>query len=343
MNRFLLYFLLIISFSSCFKEDDYVFEPIPIVITSIELKCPYSMYEDQTYINLFDTTIVGHNNYADWDLGFESSPSGHHIILNSSKFMYAGNTEQTDFASITSNITSTMIFDRSSGNLDSTAIGNWCDFSDPINPIFPKKVYIINLGVDENGNSFGYKKVVFEKLENDIYYVHFANLDNTDEHYYQISKNSNKNFVQFSFNNGGNMNCQQPDKGIWDLNFTKYSTILFDDNGTPTPYLVRGVFINKDASVAKDSVNDFRSIDISRVNTYTYSNKQDAIGYNWKEYKNDLYIVKPNYVYIIKDRNNNYFKIRFTGFYNSITNHPHYGEKGYPSFEYARLNTPNNP
>lgn len=340
MNRFSLYILIAITLSSCFKEDDYVIKPILFETTSILLRSPISMYEEQAYVNLYDTSIVSHNNYADWDLGFESSPSGYHIILNTSKFMYAGNTEQTEFSSVTSNVASTMLFDRSSGNLDSTAIGNWCDFSDPLNPKFSKKVYIINLGVDENGNSFGYKKIVFEKLENDTYYIHFANLDNTDEHYYQINKNPLKNFVHFSFNNGGNLDSQQPDKDRWDLNFTKYSTILFDDQGTPTPYLVRGVLINNDVSVAKDTVNDFKSIDITKVNTYTYSTKQDAIGFNWKSYRNDLYIVKPNYIYIIKDRNNNYFKIRFISFYNSITNHPYYGEKGYPSFEYARLNPP---
>ncbi len=340
MNRLFLYILIAITLSSCFKEDDYVIEPIRFEITSILLKSPISMYEEQAYINLYDTAIVGHNNYADWDLGFESSSTGYHIILNSSKFMYAGSTEQTDFASVTSNIASTMLFDRSSGNLDSTAIGNWCDFSNPLNPIFPKKVYIINLGVDENGNSFGYKKIVFEKLENDTYYIHFANLDNTDEHYYQIPKNTLKDFVQFSFNNGGNLDTQQPDKDKWDLNFTKYSTILYDDNGTPTPYLVRGVFISDGISVAKDTLSDFKSIDINKVNSYTFSSKQDAIGYDWKVYKNDLYLVKPHYIYIIKDRNNNYFKIRFTGYYNNIANHPHYGEKGYPSFEYAKLNLP---
>lgn len=340
MNRFILYIFIVITLNSCFKEDDFVIKPIKIVTTSIVLKNPYSMYEEQAYFNLNDTLGVAHNNYASWDLGFESSPSGFHIILNTSKFMYAGNTELTDFTSITTNVASSMIYDRSSGNLDSTAIGNWGDFSDPLNPVFPKKVYIINLGVDENGNSFGFKKIVFEKLENSTYFIHYANLDNSDEHYFQIQKNSSVNFVQFSFSNGGNLDTQQPDKNNWDLNFTKYSTILFDDDGTPTPYLVRGVLINKDVSVARDTITAFSAIDITKANEYIYSTKQDVIGYDWKVYKNDLYIVKPHFVYIIRDRNNNYFKIRFTGFYNSIKDHPHYGEKGYPSFEFAKINIP---
>lgn len=323
-----------IALTSCFDEDGLVIEPSLLK----EVKIPYSMYEDQVYFNLHDTTIVSYNSYANWDLGFESSPSGYHIILNTSKFMYAGKTESTDFTATTENTASSMVYDRSSGNLDSTAIGNWADYSNPLSPIFHKNVYIINRGVDEFGNSFGFKKIVFEKLENDTYYIHFANLDNTDEHYFQIPKNQNKNFVQFSFNNGGNLDVKQPDKVIWDLNFTKYSTILFDDFGVPTPYLVRGVYINKGIAVARDTIKDFNSINFSSVNDYTYSIKQDAIGYDWKIYKNDKYIVKPHFVYIIKDRSDNYFKLRFTGFYNVIKNHPKYGEKGYPSFEMAKLN-----
>lgn len=298
------------------------------------------MYADQTYFNLFDIIVVSHNNFADWDLGFETTPNGYHIILNTSRFMYAGVTNSTNFSLVTTNIADTMIYDRSSGHPDSTAIGDWADFSDPLNPVFPKKVYIIDRGIDESGNSFGYKKIVFEKLEDDIYYIRFANLDNSDEHTFEIPKNAAVNFVQFSFNGGGNLNTQQPGKELWDLNLTKYSTILFDNanNNKPTPYLVRGVLINKGVTVAKDTITPYKSISLNNISGYTFSNKQDAIGYNWKSYINGNYIVKPHYSYIIKDRNNNYYKLRFTGFNNTIIGDIHYGVKGYPSFEMSKLN-----
>mgnify|MGYP001210809757 CR=1 FL=1 len=333
MYRVILAILLSVSLVSCFKENDYVIKPIPIPQTKI----PYSIYEYETYFSLSDAKIVAHNNYADWDLGFESTESGYHIILNSSRFMYAGNTGSTDFNGITTNIADTMIFDRSSGNLDSTAIGNWGDFSDMQNPTFYQKVYIINRGVDENGTSFGFKKIIFEKLENNTYYIHFANLDNTDEHFFQIPKNPSLNFVQFSFENGGNLNTQQPNKELWDFNLTKYSTILFDNNNIPTPYMVRGALINSGISVAKDTITPFESISFENISSYTFSNKQDAIGYDWKIYKNDNYIVKLNYSYIIKDRSNNYYKLRFTDFYNSIDTDPNFGEKGYLSFQFEKL------
>jgi len=334
--RILTIILFALSLTSCFDEDGYVIKPIPIV----DVKIPYSMYEEQTFFSLYDTLIVSHNSYADWDLGFEATPTGYHIILNTSRFMYAGNSGLTDFSSATTNTADTMMFDRSSGNLDSTAIGNWADFSDALNPIYPKNVYIIDRGVDESGISFGYKKIIFEKLENDSYYIHYANLDNSDEHFLQIPKNPSANFVQFSFDGGGNLNTQQPNKDLWDLNLTKYSTILFDnnDNNRPTPYLVRGVLINKGVSVAKDTITPFSSITISSISSYTFSTKQDAIGYDWKDYINGEYIIIDHYSYIIKDKNDNYYKLRFTNFKNTIDGDAHYGVRGYPSFEMTKLN-----
>ncbi len=334
--RISLILLITLTLSSCFDENSYVITPVPIV----DVKIPYSIYTDQTYFSLFDTLVISHNNYADWDLGFESTTNGYHIILNTSRFMYAGNTELTSFTTVTTNSADTMMYDKSSGNLDSTAIGNWADFSNALNPVFPKKVYIIDRGVDESGNPFGYKKIIFEKLENDTYFIHFANLDNSDEHTFQIPKNASVNFVQFSFNGGGNLNTQQPDKELWDLNLTKYSTILFDNanHNKPTPYLVRGVLINKGVTVAKDTITPFNAVNIDNVSAYSFSDKQDAIGYNWKSYINGEYIVKSHYVYIIKDRNANYFKLRFTGFKNNINGDIHYGIKGYPSFEMSKLN-----
>lgn len=322
--------LLATALTSCFDEDSYIIKPVPIN----DINIPFSMYEYQTYFSLNDTMIVSHTYYADWDLGFEATPTGFHIILNTSKFMYAGNTGLTDFSAVTSNVADTMMYDRSSGNLDSTAIGNWADFTDALNPIYPKKVYIIDRGVDENGLSFGYKKIVFEKLENDTFYIHFANLDNSDEHTFQIPKNPSVNFVQFSFDDGGNLDTQQPDKELWDFSLTKYSTILYDNsnNNKPTPYLVRGVLINRGVSVTKDTITPFGAILFSNIESYSFSTKQDAIGYDWKLYQNDVYSIIDHYTYIIKDRNSNYYKLRFTNFYNDN------GVKGYPSFEFLKLN-----
>jgi hypothetical protein len=334
MKRYIIIIILALGLTSCFDEDGYVIEPIPIQ----EVKIPYSMYEYQTYFKISSSEIVAHNLYSDWDLGFESTENGWHIILNSSRFMYAGNTGLSDFEAINTNLADTMIFDASSGNLDSTAIDNWADFSDPQNPVFPKNVYIINRGKDEEGNNFGFKKIVFEKLEGNSYYLRYSNFDNTDEHTFQIVKNPDVNFVLFSFDNGGNMTTQQPEKSTWDLCFTKYTSILFDDFGVPTPYLLRGVLINQSGiQVAKITNKLFKDISIFDESNWLFSLKQDAIGYDWKTYENDSYLIETKFSYVIKDRDNIYYKLRFTSFYNSIQGDPNYGEKGFPSVEIQNL------
>jgi hypothetical protein len=287
------------------------------------------MYEYQTYYSIVNQSIVSYYHYSEWDLGFESSKDGYHIILNYARFMYAGNTYETDFSSIKSNIVGEMLFDNSSGNLDSTVLINWADFIDPENPVFNEYVYIIDRGKNESGEEYGLKKVVFEKLQADTFYIHFANLDDTDEYYFKIPKETTANFTLFSFDDGGKLAVQEPDKTIWDICFTKYATIIPDDFGTPTDYLVRGVYVNpyKNIEVALDTINYFYEITSDLISNYDYSSDQDAIGYDWKVFINNVYEVKDYHSYILKNVDGLNYKLRFTMFYNED------GVKGYPSFE----------
>ncbi len=316
--------------TGCFPEDKLV---TPLNIDIVEI--PYSMYDTQTWYSLKDMSIKSHNSFLDWDLGFESNGSGHHIILNTSRFMYAGNTKSIDFNGITSNICDTMIYDDSSGDLNKTAIGKWADFTDPSNPVFTGNVYILDLGSDNNGISYGFKKVVFENFENDTYFIRFSNLDGTDEHNFQVTTDPQRSFTLFSFHNGGSIASVQPVNNDWDLCFTQYSTILFDDNNVATPYLVRGVYLNTDGTTAAaDSINSYSDITLNDAINYTLSPAQDAIGYLWKDYQNDSYKINPDIFYIIKDQRGYYYKLKFTGYYNKS------GARGYPSFQITDLQNP---
>jgi hypothetical protein len=325
--RYLSIVFSLLLLTSCFRED---FPVIPSTIDIVEI--PYSMYDYQIWYNLQNKSATSSNSFNEWDLGFESNGSGHHIILNSSRFMHAGNTGSTDFLGITSNRSDTLIFDDSSGDLNKTAIGKWADFTDPANPVFPKKVYIIDLGSDNNGTSLGFKKVVFQKFVNSTYSIRFSNIDGSDEHTFDIATDSKRSFTLFSFRNGGTVTPVQPANTDWDLCFTQYSTILFDNNNVATPYLVRGVYLNPEGtSAVSDTINSYFGTTINDVNKYTFSNAQDAIGYLWKDYKNDSYKINPKIFYLIKDQNGVYYKLKFTGFYSTS------GARGYPSFQQANL------
>jgi hypothetical protein len=320
-------FISLLLLTGCFPEDDIV---IPLDIDIVEI--PYSMYDNQIWFNLQDKSVVSANSFLDWDLGFESNGPGHHIILNTSRFMYAGNTGSTDFYGITTNTCDTMIYDDSSGDLSKTAIGEWADFTDPGNPVYAKNVYIIDLGYDNNGIPFGFKKIIFDIFENETYSISFSNLDGSDEHSFQINTDPERSFTLFSFKNGGTTIPVQPTDSEWDICFTQYSTILFDDYNVATPYLVRGVYLNPTATTAaSDTINSFYDITINDIDNYTLSSAQDAIGYAWKDYKNDSYKINPDIFYIVKDQTGEYYKLKFTGYYNSS------GERGYPSFQIVNL------
>ncbi len=325
--RNLLIIISLLILTGCFPEDDPV---IPLDIDIIEI--PYSMYENQIWFNLKDKSIITASSNLDWDLGFESDNSGHHIILNTSRFMFAGNTGSTDFNGVTSNICDTMVYDDSNGDPDRTAIGEWADFSDPENPVYYREVYIIDLGYDNNGTPFGFRKIIFDRFENESYMIHFSNLDGSDEHNFQVPTDHERSFTLFSFSNGGSIVPLQPADSEWDVCFTQYSTILFDDSNVATPYLVRGIFINPaGTSASSDTTNSFYDITLYDVSDYTLSSNQDIIGYLWKDFENDSYKINPDIFYIIKDQHGSYFKLRFTGFYSS------WGARGYVSFQLVDL------
>ena len=313
--------------TGCFPEDKKVI-PLDLDINEI----PYSMYDTQTWFRLSDRTVVSHNAFTGWDLGFESTGDGHHIILNTSRFMHAGKTGSHDFEAVTSNICDTMVYDDSSGDLSMTAIGDWADFTDPANPVYTGMVYIIDLGTDNNGHPYGLKKVMFNSYEDNVYSFRFSNLDGTDDHTFDLEADPSRSFTMFSFSDGGQTVSVQPPDSDWDLCFTQYSTILYDDRNVATPYLVRGVYSNMDGTLAaRDTVNSFDAITYANIGDYTYSDAQDAIGYEWKDFNDDTYRINPDIFYIIRDKSGEYYKLRFTGFYGPT------GEKGYASFVLVRL------
>jgi hypothetical protein len=325
--KYSIIFLPLLMLQGCFPQDDPV---VPLDIDIVEI--PYSMYDTQAWFSLRDMSVASHNSYLDWDLGFESSGTGHHIILNTSRFMHAGNTGSADFNGITTNTCDTMIYDDSNGDMNKTAIGQWADFSDPLNPVYTKNVYIIDLGADNNGILFGSKKITFDSFVNNTYSIHFSNLDGSDEHTFDVVTDPDRSFTFFSFKDGGSLVPAQPADSNWDICFTQYSTILFDDNNVATPYLVRGVLSNmKGITAARDTINSFYDITAEDIAGYTFSSAQDAIGYEWKDYKDDSYKINPDIFYIIRDQQGAYYKLKFTGYYNST------GERGYPSFQCIKL------
>ena len=326
----------VLAFTSCMKdlEEDktYPVEQIPdeVKLDVVELTPDY-VY--RKYYDLSSNRVVASHEKTAWDLAFESLPGRDKIFLNSAKFMYAGNTGKKDFENVTSTADAEMIFDYSSLSRDSTAIGNWRK-PEP-------DVYVIDRGVDAEGNSLGYKKIKFKTLERGRYTIEFANLDGTQRHEATIPKDSVSNLVMFSFENGGEVKNLQPASSAWDLVFTQYTKTLYTDEGEPYPYLVVGALGNRERISTAEMQQSFSEIDPVVTDTAAFFPYADLIGYDWKILQGDVeagdvtYTIRSPLTYIIREDDKNiFYKLSFTDFYNEN------GRKGYPSFEYQRLITP---
>ena len=281
-----------------------------------------SDYSKQVFYSLNNNIAIKENIKTDWDLGFESSEEGWRIILNTSTYSSVSKIINSNFEASISINNLTWQWENPTGIIEGTAIGDYRN---------ENVMFIINRGYNINGNEAGYKKFMIESINDEYYIIKYANLDNTNSNTIEIQKDNSKNFQYLSFKNNTVINIE-PNKEDWDLLFTQY-THLYNDPDLPPSYLVTGVLINylNNVLVSKDSINTFEDINYNNVETYTFSNKQNVIGYDWKTYNGNGYVINTNLTYIIKDISNRYFKMRFIDFYNS------YGEKGHPSFEIQEL------
>ena len=329
-------FIAAMGLTSCMKdlqEDEKLpTYPIPegVKIGSAELG---PTYLNQVFYSLETNKTVKNYSLYDFDLAFESTPGGWHILLNSSRFMHAGNSGTTDFQAVTSQSGISMNFDNSNGNLDSTAIGNWTKISATDTVSFGH-VYVIDLGLDEVANPLGYKKIVFDSLAQGKYYCRFANLNGSDEFTFAIPKMPDVSFIGFTFANGGAVVDYEPASTTFDLFIGQYTTLLY--SGTePYPYLVRGVLLNRNSTQAflYPGEKQFTDIEFEDIAGMEFSPDLDAIGHEWKYYnlEEGFYSVKPEMVFIILNQNGFYYKLHFIGYYNEE------GQTGYPKFEFKKL------
>lgn len=316
---------------SCFKEDEKVtpHQPGNTKVDTIPLT---SLYKYQVYYDLGTGTAALTTLRKKWDLSFESTPEGWHILLNTSCFMYAASIQSRDFGLPADTAGVAWRFDNSNGNRDSTAIGEWFHISGN-DTISNGNWYVINKGLDEEGNPKGFKQLSIDSLSNGTYYFRTADFKGGNVKSFSIPKAAFVNQVNYSFDETA-VDFSEPDNRSWDLLFTQYTTLLYTDQGDPYPYLVTGVLLNPNmVEVARDSITPFTAITFESAKGLTYSKQQDFIGYDWKFYSfnTGAYTVRNNQVYIIRDVAGFYYKFRFLGFYNEK------GEKGFPSIEFQQL------
>jgi hypothetical protein len=322
---------LLFVLTSCFKEDTAVTPHQPGTAETDTIAMTQD-YKYQVYFNLDSGASVKSVDKTSSDFGFECSDGGWHVILNTADFMKAADLGQVPFGEAHDTIGLKWKFDKSDGDLDSTAIGQWFTVVDD-DTLSNGHVYAIDRGLDEAGNSLGLYQLVIDRLRNGTYYFRYGALDGSFTNADSVSKDPRVNFLFYSLT-FQKVAANEPPKTDYDLLFTQYTTLLFTDLGEPYPYLVTGVLSNRyKVEVASDTIHDFESIDFQVASQLSYSKNLDAIGYDWKHYNFETgsYTVDYQKVFVVKTTNDLYYKMRFTGFYSSS------GEKGYPVLEFQKL------
>jgi len=320
--------------SSCFKEDEPItpHEPGNYITDTVALT---DTYQNQVYYNLYDSSVTGLNVRSTWDLGFESSPNGWIVILNSSCFMKSTYLSGQVFGTPSDTTGATWLFNPSDGSADSLAIGKWFTINGT-DTVGTNRVLLIDRGVDVKGNPRGFKQLVIDSLSQGIYYFRIAAYDGTNQQAFSVSKNRAVNYTLFSISNPQTA-VSEPARLNWDLLFSQYTTLLYTDVGDPYPYLVTGVLLNPSlVVVAVDSITPFEDITFETAQSMNFSKQADGIGYLWKVYDFDdgSYTVDSKIIYVIRDAKGFLYKLRFKDFYKLLNNRL---RKGYPSFEYQKL------
>ncbi|WP_027418960.1 HmuY family protein [Crocinitomix catalasitica] len=276
-------------------------------------------YENQLFFDLGTNTVVASNLKSAWDLSFESAEDGFHIFLNSAKGM-AIHRSDLSFDAITSADDLVWKWDAHSGNIDSTAIGNW-QLSD--------QLYVIDRGYDHTGTHLGYYKLKVNAFDATSYTILVGDISSSTGVEKVVMKDASRHLTYYHLETG-TIEIAPKDE-LYDIVFTQY-TYLFTE--PEMPYLVSGVLLNRQNTLAIElKETDYNSVNLSDIIDLELSGELDAIGYEWKFYAYDegVYLIDPDKVYIIKTADGLYYKLHFVGFYNES------GLKGYPSIEIQQL------
>jgi hypothetical protein len=303
---------------ACFKKEIPVEKPTSGAETAqVELGGDYA---NQIYYDLETNSIIRQNNREVWDLAFEAGDNGFHILLNESRIMAAALSAETAITALTSDAGLTYHWDYHTGNLDSTAIGDWQSLG---------KVYVIDLGTSLTGESLGKKKLKVVSVSNTEYQIQFADLNSSTFETFTIPKSTTAGFTYFSMTGSGSLKDIEPDKGTWDLIFTAYCHV-FDEH---TPYSVVGVLSNRYGVKVQEVAIPFDQLKYSDIVESAFEDRINVIGYDWKTYDfdNGTYTVHSNRTFIVKTVQGRYYKIRFVDYYDAN------GVKGAPKFELQEL------
>jgi len=331
MKKLLFFVFLGLSTTSCLKEE----RPIKKLNSQVEGSEIVTMtmgtdYKSQVFFSLDNFEVVKKTDRESWDLRFETTPDGYHVLLNSGRMGGVKLLSTNDFSSYTHDNTNVWKYDAPSGNLDSTAIGDWRTTDN---------IYLYFLGNKTDGTSMGKYKFRILSVDANGYTMEYCKLGETTPQTVTIPKRPDYNFSTFSFVQGiENTEASLPKKTDFDICLRSYTHIYTTEFGgqyNGMPYNVVGCMLNDYKTIASVAITDksFKDVSYADALSAEYGSQENRIGFGWKNYNFDTaeYEMHPEYIYIVKTQNGRYFKLHFLDYYDSL------GEKGSPKMEVMEL------
>ena len=276
---------------------------------------------------------------TNWDLNFYTGADDFRVLLNSSINMMAKQINKNDLNTVTTAdtigfaadvafsqtapaITQLPYIDYPNGDITRTAIASISATDN--------KVYIINRGngAGSPAPARSWKKIRIIRNTAGGYTLQHADIAATTFTSIDIAKEDAYFFKSVSLENGTVLT--EPQKKKWDFTWTYFANVANFGTGE-VPYMYQDVvLLNRNVQVAKvlTATKPFANFAEADIATQTFLTTQNAIAIDWRSGGGPTTApsVRTDRYYIIKDSDNNYYKIRFT----ALTQN---SERGYPAFE----------
>lgn len=294
-------------------------------------------FTHQAYFDLSKVAQAKVDKYT-WDLGF-SSGADHRVIINNPAKMMAQQLDKNDLTKVTAQDTVGFGATQSFGAYNGDAV-DWVDAPDgdldslALNKVSAtaseNKVYILS----REGDGRNWKKI--RVLQNgDGYTLQYADIASSTFETVDITKDETYNFSFFDLDLGAAQ--AEPAKANWDIMYGSFTNVV--NFGYNVPYAYNDyVIINRNqtevAEVLVASEVTYSAFTLSDAQALTLTSAQNAIGSNWRNGGSQTTSpsLKEDRFYVIKDSEDNYYKLKFTSMYSSEN-----GERGYASIQYDLL------
>lgn len=163
----------------------------------------------------------------------------------------------------------------------------------------------------------GLRKLFIERKNSvsNKFYFKYANIDGTNEVNQVLDVTpyqDSRMFIYYSLTMAAVVD-REPDINSWDLQFSRYSAIVFDNTGAPSDYVVVGITTNNEVGAARNYpvAPDFIGWTAQPMEFH-----RTPIGHNWKEFNMSAFswVIQDSLAYFVQSRQGDIYKLTLNYF-----------------------------